>query len=249
MSANQLSPETRIGYGNSETANLPYGYDYSTTNGGRNIGSGSTKSSEKMLSEPTDLDNAGQDLGTYDYLQSDDTALTRIALRRRMALQRALKRRKGSPAQKAGLDSLLDDSGDDLADLTGAGGLLGSEGLNGLNSKSDGLLGLATSGFGGGHEPEYGYGPSTQCKTGLNPLLLLLTLAAAAAGFYFIYTKLSSLAGRKKRDLESTRMDMVDRVYDFVRLGNGLNFHDSCHKRDFFYFIIKAVVLIDSLFC
>lgn len=82
-----------------------------------------------------------------------------------------------------------------------------------LKSGGSNLLGLGSSGHGGdfgyeslsyGHEEEnqQAYGPSTQCLNGLNPLLLLLTGALALAGYYFLYTRLTAIAGkRKKRDL------------------------------------------------
>lgn len=40
----------------------------------------------------------------------------------------------------------------------------------------------------------YGQAP-TECDTGLNPLLTLLTLAGAAVGFYFVINKLTKGAG------------------------------------------------------
>jgi hypothetical protein len=55
-------------------------------------------------------------------------------------------------------------------------------------------------------------------------LLVLLTLAAAAAGFYFIYTKLTSIAGRKKREAGDS-FDL-DWLADVVFTGGSSTFVD-----------------------
>ena len=215
-------PESRIGYGNNYY--LPKGYAASSGNRLLSLAAeaGNDKSTESSTGLGVDDLGLGQSVGYLDYFQNDNIGLTGIGLRRRLALQRALRRRNGAAAaagvggglgaggagavDSAGLNSIGSNS---IADLTGAGALgggLGAAGLTGLNDRSQGLLGLGSSGYGNsgyGYEPAisgYGLGPSQQCKSGLNPLLTLLTLAVAAAGFYFLYTKLTSLAGRKKRD-------------------------------------------------
>jgi len=183
---------------------------------------GNDKSTEATTGLGNDDTDLGQGIGYLDYFQNDNVGLTGIGLRRKLALQRALRRRNGAAASVsggAGAGAGAAGAGAGAAgagtlsatDLTGAGGSLGTTGLTGLNNRGQGLLGLGSSGYGVGHsgigyEPTsvvsgYGYGPSQQCKTGLNPLLVLLTLAAAAAGFYFLYTKVTGIAGRKKREL------------------------------------------------
>ncbi len=61
------------------------------------------------------------------------------------------------------------------------------------------------SGWGGGGYDDRvtyvsGYGPSRCSDDGLNPFLVLITLAGAAVGFYFIYNKLTMITGRKTGD-------------------------------------------------
>lgn len=220
---NEAAPESRIGYNNNNLY-LPSGY-LGTGNRLLNFASESVndKSTESSTGLGTDDLGAGQNLGYLDYFQNDNAGgLTGLGLRRRLALQRALRRRNGAALGAGGGAGAAAVGGtNDLAglnsnavDLTGAGaglGALGAAGLTGLNDRGSNLLGLGSSGYGSGHsgygggyEPVlsgYGLGPSQQCKNGLNPLLTLLTLAIAAAGFYFIYTKLTSITGRKKRDL------------------------------------------------
>jgi hypothetical protein len=222
-SSESPAPESRIGYNglNSLSNNnlyLPTGYGGT---GNRLLGygvggaaaAGNDKSTEATTGLGNDDTDLGQGIGYLDYFQNDNVGLTGIGLRRRLALQRALRRRNGAAAAVsggAGAGAGAAGAGTlSATDLTGAGGSLGAAGLTGLNNRAQGLLGLGSSGYGQtgiGYEPTsvvsgYGYGPSQQCKTGLNPLLVLLTLAAAGAGFYFLYTKVTGIAGRKKREL------------------------------------------------
>jgi hypothetical protein len=215
--------ESRIGYNNNNLYNLPNGY---ANTGNRLLNLASSSVNDKSTEATTGLgsDDIGQGIGYLDYFQTDSAGLTGFGLRRRLALQRALRRRNGALAAAAGttdtagaLGSLGSLGGNAATDLTGAGGALGTAGLTGLNDRGQGLLGLGSSGYGVGHsgygyEPVisgYGLGPSQQCKSGINPLLALLTLAIAAAGFYFIYTKLTSITGRKKRDLFEFYLDSI----------------------------------------
>ena len=212
----QSAPESRIGL-NNNNAYLPNGYGSLT--GNRYLSLETDKSTESTTGLGTDETDLGQGIGYLDY---DNLGLTGFGIRRRLALQRALRRRNGAAAAGVGAAAAGSNAGSvSESDLNAEGGALGSAGLTGLNNRGQGLLGLGSSGYGGGghtgigYEPTsvvsgYGYGPSQQCKTGLNPLLVLLTLAAAGAGFYFLYTKLTSLAGRKKREAsESYHLDWI----------------------------------------
>ena len=214
----QAAPESRIGYGANRNNNnnmlyLPTGYGETQLN---------DKSSESTTGLGSDEIDLGQGIGYLDYFQTDNAGLTGFGLRRKLALQQRaqmLRRRNGQAASVGASPSASPASNAGAAtDLTGAGGALGLAGLTGLNSRNDALLGLGSSGYGGYESPGvvsgYGYGPSQQCKTGLNPLLVLLTLAAAAAGFYFLYTKITKITGRKKRDLIDS-----DPIADFVFTG------------------------------
>ena len=215
----QAAPESRIGYGANNNLYLPTGYGES---GSRLLSygaavAGNDKSTESTTGLGTDDTDLGQGIGYLDYFQTDNAGLTGFGLRRKLALQRAQLRRRNGQAALAASPAASPASNAGASDLTGAGGSLGLAGLTGLNSRNDALLGLGSSGY-GGYEPTsvvsgYGYGPSQQCKTGLNPLLVLLTLAAAAAGFYFLYTKVTKIAGRKRRDLE------LDPISEFVYTG------------------------------
>jgi hypothetical protein len=223
----QSAPESRIGL-NSNSLYLPNGYSSQT--GNRYMSLETDKSTEATTGLGSDETDLGQGIGYLDY---DNVGLTGLGVRRRLALQRALRRRNGAAEAGGGAAAAAagSDSGSALSDLNAAGGGLG---LTGLNNRGQGLLGLGSSGYGGGHsdggyEPTsvvsgYGYGPSQQCKTGLNPLLVLLTLAAAAAGFYFIYTKLTSIAGRKKREAGDS-FDL-DWLADVVFTGGSSTFVD-----------------------
>lgn len=207
MASSEANPESRIGYEDSL-------YRYLNNN----MAAASIGSKDKS-SDTEELDSAAQQgVGYLDYFQDDASTLSELALRRRLALQRALRRRNGVAAGlNSGVAAKLNGLGasdfdsaglssNDLADLTGAGALTGSPGLAGLSNRDSGLLGLGSdyghdtyssgvSGYG------VGYAPSTQCNTGLNPLLLVLTAAIAIAGFYFMYTRLTVIPGkRKKRD-------------------------------------------------
>jgi hypothetical protein len=225
-STKQAAPESRIGYGSNNANNmlyLPTGYGET---GNRQLlygaaAAGSDKSTESTTGLGTDDTDLTQGIGYLDYFQGDNAGLTGFGMRRKLALQRAQLRRRNGQAALGASPAAGSASNAGATDLTGAGGALGLAGLTGLNSRGDGLVGLGSSGY-GGYEPTsvvsgYGYGPSQQCKTGLNPLLVLLTLAAAAAGFYFLYTKITKIAGRKKRDL----IDM-DQVSEFVFAGGFL---------------------------
>lgn len=235
----KAAPEGRIGYAN----NLYLSNGYAGT-GNRLLNYGLETGSDKSTESTTGhgSEDAGQGIGYLDYFQNDNIGVTGVGLRRRLALQRALRRRNGAAAATlggagaagAGVDtaSLNSIGANSAVDLTGAGGALGglgalgAAGLTGLNDRSQGLLGLGSSGYGHseyGYEPAisgYGLGPSQQCKSGLNPLLVLLTLAIAAGGFYFLYTKLTSLAGRKKRDLSEI---LVDGLSDIIFNGAAKN--------------------------
>ena len=248
-SSESPAPESRIGYNGLNGLNglsnnnlyLPTGYGGTGNRllgyGGGAAAAGNEKSTEATTGLGNDDADLGQGIGYLDYFQNDNVGLTGIGLRRRLALQRALRRRNGAAAAvsggagagagAAGAGKLAATDLTELTDLTGAGGSLGTAGLTGLNNRAQGLLGLGSSGYGGGHsgigyEPTsvvsgYGYGPSQQCKTGLNPLLVLLTLAAAAAGFYFLYTKVTGITGRKKRELLWGLFDldsMADAVFN-----------------------------------
>jgi hypothetical protein len=72
-----------------------------------------------------------------------------------------------------------------------------------------GLTGFDRNSYGSGGYGDYpttGYSyaasaPSSPCFKGggVNPFLIMITLAGAGVGFYFIYNKLTMIAGRKKR--------------------------------------------------
>ena len=222
LNQKQAAPESRIGYGANNNNNnllyLPTGYGES---GSRLLSYGAAAGGNDKSTESTTglgTDDTDQGIGYLDYFQADNAGLTGFGLRRKLALQRAQLRRRNGQAALAASPAASPASNAGVSDLTGAGGSLGLAGLTGLNSRNDALLGLGSSGY-GGYEPTsvvsgYGYGPSQQCKTGLNPLLVLLTLAAAAAGFYFLYTKVTKITGRKKRDLIN-----LDPISDFVFTG------------------------------
>ncbi len=111
-----------------------------------------------------------------------------------------------------------------------AGGLGAGLGGGLKSAASNGLMALASSGYGGGHSGYgsghsgyggpvsvvSGYGPSQQCESGLNPLVVLLTLAGAAIGFYFIYIKLTMSGGRT---FGGTGGNLVDSVADIMWIG------------------------------
>ena len=86
---------------------------------------------------------------------------------------------------------------------TGGSGVRRSNGLT--SGAGFGLTGLGakTSGYGGGssgYSPisvVSNYGPGACEDEGLNPALVLATLAGAAVAFYLIYTKLTGITGRK----------------------------------------------------
>ena len=74
----------------------------------------------------------------------------------------------------------------------------------------------------------YGQAP-TECETGLNPLLTLLTLGGAAVGFYFVINKLtkgSGLFGGIGRKFQHEQYEkghplnvFLDDVYDHFWIG------------------------------
>ena len=116
----------------------------------------------------------------------------------------------GLASQQAGLGGQRMNAADtqNYLGLTGSGlgganyaGLSGLGGV-GLSAFGGGIgrqgYGNSGSGYGGGPVSFVsGYGPSTSCESGINPLLALLTLAGAAVGFYFIYIKLINSGGRQ----------------------------------------------------
>jgi hypothetical protein len=178
-----------------------------------------------------DFDVASQGLSYSDYQQDDKSGLDELLLRRRLALQRALRRRNGvagsmkkfpnSAEVLKGSSSL---AGNDLNDLTGAGAYLDSNLLSTLKNRDSDILGLGSSGYGDdfGYSPYSGdlggYGHQSCQQNGLNPLLLILTLALAGAGYYIMYTRLTAIAGkRKKRDDESD--GFLYSLYDSVFAG------------------------------
>lgn len=175
---------------------------------------------EKKISN-SDLDVASQGFSYADYSQQDaskpGSGLDELLiLRRRLALQRALNHRNGL----AGVTK------DDLSnDLTGSEAYLDNALL--LNNRDSGLLGLGSSGYGDDfgydtHSADIGgYGYNQCSQNGLNPLLLLLTLALAAAGYYIMYTRLNAIAGKRKKREESD--GFFSPIYDTI-LAGGLFF-------------------------
>ena len=94
---NEAAPESRIGYNNNNLY-LPSGY-LGTGNRLLNFASESVndKSTESSTGLGTDDLGAGQNLGYLDYCLNDNAGgLTGLGLRRRLALQRALRRRNGA---------------------------------------------------------------------------------------------------------------------------------------------------------
>lgn len=157
--------------------------------------------STKKLTDPSGSESELSDLDDLDYFRSNQEEMETAAL------EKLIKNRNGKP----GIPSF---SSKNLASLLSGNGALPKE-RGSIDSKNGGsnLLGLGSSGYGSdfgyesiGYGTEVGhqaYGPSTQCLNGLNPLLLLLTGALALAGYYFMYTRLTAIGGRKKREDES----------------------------------------------
>ena len=56
----------------------------------------------------------------------------------------------------------------------------------------------------------YGQSPS-ECETGLNPILTLLTLAGAAVGFYFVINKLTKGLGLFGRSGRKFQQDLYEK--------------------------------------
>lgn len=180
-----------------------------------------------------DFDVASQGFSYSDYQQDDKSGLDEALLRRRLAMQRALRRRNGVAGTMKRFGNNADVlkgssslSGSDLNDLTGAGAYLDNSLLSNLKNRDSEILGLGSSGYGddfgynsySGDLGGYGHGYNSCQQNGLNPLLLLLTAALAAAGYYFLYTRLTVIAGKKKRrDVESE--GFLNSLYDSVFAG------------------------------
>ena len=98
----------------------------------------------------------------------------------------------------------------------GYGGMVGADQLN-LRSSGYGYGGSGGSGYGGygqsGGYNNLGYNQSP-CTTGLNPILLLLTLGGIAAGAFLVVTKLNQ--GRKKR---SFQLSFLEDIFDNAWFG------------------------------
>ncbi len=189
--------------------------------------------------------NGNNGLG-LDYAASGLTFVPRRAggFRRRNGLLNA------GAAALGGLANGLAGGGGGSGGLTGMGGLAGlGNGLKSAATNAAGnLMALPSSGYGhsgggyghsGGGHSGYGapvnvvsgYGPSQQCESGLNPLIVLLTLAGAAIGFYFIYIKLTMSGGRT---FGGTGGNIVDTVADVLWIGtiyqNFTSFLNRCSE-------------------
>lgn len=116
----------------------------------------------------------------------------------------------------------------DYADTVGVSGYGAGGGTTGILNRNygggGGGTGYGSSGYGGGgggYAPvnlASGYGPGVCEDKGLNPVLVLATLAAAAVAFALIYRQVTA-GGRKLKKPPTSVQDYVDILADLVWSG------------------------------
>ena len=110
-------------------------------------------------------------------------------------------------------------------DYPNYGGL--SRGYGASGAGAGGVSGLGV-GYGGGYSPVSvvsGYGPSVCEDKGLNPALVLATLAGAALAFFIIYRQITQGG---KRNLSPTANDFIEHVSNLVWSGKSV--HDKSSR-------------------